>query len=73
MDAQRAEKHVPRLRPAALSPRPRQGGGSKGKGKGKGKGGGKSVDCFICGGDHFARDCPEAARAGVGFRSVRKI
>ena len=27
-----------------------------GKGKGKSKG---PIDCFICGGDHFARDCRE--------------
>jgi len=31
-----------------------------GKGKGKGKG------CFICGGEHFARECPEAGEKGTG-------
>jgi len=35
------------------------GGGGKGYGGGGGKGGG---GCFICGGDHYARECPEGER-----------
>ena len=61
-----------------------QGGGGQGGGKSKGKGKGK---CFVCGGDHFARKCPErhggarsleeegaqnAASSGGGTRAVQE-
>ena len=47
-----------------------QGGG----GGGKGKGGGKSVDCFICGGPHFARECPEGGGGkGKGGQRAKRV
>lgn len=34
--------------------------------KGGGKSGGKGKGCFVCGGDHLARDCPQGSAKGVG-------
>ena len=45
--------------------------GQKGKGKGKGKGMGKGMasrGCFICKGDHLARDCSQRPAEGERFR-----
>eukprot|EP00747_Dinoflagellata_sp_TGD_P186570 gnl/TRDRNA2_/TRDRNA2_43651_c0_seq1.p1 gnl/TRDRNA2_/TRDRNA2_43651_c0~~gnl/TRDRNA2_/TRDRNA2_43651_c0_seq1.p1 ORF type:complete len:582 (-),score=110.92 gnl/TRDRNA2_/TRDRNA2_43651_c0_seq1:90-1835(-) len=49
--------------------------GRKGKGKGKSKGKHKGkkggLECYICGGPHFARDCPAGNRGG-GWEPVQR-
>ena len=48
-------------------------GNAKGLGKGEGKNGGKGPrygKCYVCGGDHFMRDCPHKGHGKGGFNSL---
>ena len=44
------------------------GDGRGGKAKGKGRGKGPLTGCFICGGKHFARECPKHPQLGTMTR-----
>ena len=43
-----------------------KGGGKGDSGSSGGKGKGK-VECFNCGGDHYARDCPQAGKGSTPY------